>query len=63
VMEISPPLSLEGETQEAFARCAAAMEATIRANPAQWGRWDDTKALVDHGLIPRASSPRSAAVA
>ena len=52
VVEISPPLSLEGEMQEAFARCAAAMEAAIRANPAQWGRWDDTEALAGLGLIP-----------
>jgi lauroyl/myristoyl acyltransferase len=49
VVEISPPLSLEGEPQEAFARCAAAMEATIRANPAQWNSWSDPKALTDLG--------------
>jgi KDO2-lipid IV(A) lauroyltransferase len=49
VVEISPPLSLEGEPLEAFARCAAAMEATIRANPAQWNSWSDPKALTDLG--------------
>ena len=63
VVEISPPLSLEGEPQEAFARCAAAMEAAIRTNPAQWNNWDEADALSNLGLIPRASSPRSAIVA
>jgi KDO2-lipid IV(A) lauroyltransferase len=63
VVEISPPLSLEGEPQEAFARCAAAMEAMIRTNPAQWNNWDEADALANIGLIPRTSSPRSAIVA
>jgi KDO2-lipid IV(A) lauroyltransferase len=63
VVEISPPLSLEGEPQEALARCAAAMEATIRSNPALWLHWSETDFLADLGLIPRASSPRSAVVA
>ena len=63
VVEISPPLSLEGEPQEAFARCAAAMEAAIRTNPALWNHWDEADGLANLGLIPRASSPRSTAVA
>jgi KDO2-lipid IV(A) lauroyltransferase len=63
VLEISPPLSLEGELQEALARCAAAMEATIRANPAQWFDWSDIGALTRLGLIPATAAPRSAAVA
>ena len=63
VVEISPPLSLEGEPQEALARCAAAMEATIRTNPAHWHHWSETGYLADLGLIPRASSPRSVVVA
>jgi KDO2-lipid IV(A) lauroyltransferase len=63
VVEISPPLSLEGEVEEAFARCAAAMEATIRTNPALWTTWDEEGGLANLGLAPRASSPRSTAVA
>jgi KDO2-lipid IV(A) lauroyltransferase len=55
VVEISPPLSMEGEPPEALARCAAAMEATIRTNPALWSHWGDDIANI--GLIPRASSP------
>jgi lauroyl/myristoyl acyltransferase len=63
VVEISPPLSQEGEVQEALARCAAAMEATIRVNPAHWFDWSDIGALASLGLIPAPASPRSAAVA
>ncbi len=55
VVEISPPLSLEGERQEAFARCAAAMEATIRANPALWTTWNED--LADIGLAPARRRP------
>jgi len=58
VVEISPPISLEGELQEALARCVAVMEAAIRTNPAQWGDWSDTGALASLGLIP-AASPQS----
>ena len=60
VVEISPPLSLEGELREAFARCAAEMEATIRTSPALWTTWNQD--LADIGLAPRALSPRSTAV-
>jgi lauroyl/myristoyl acyltransferase len=63
VLEISPPISLEGGRQEALARCAAAMEAAIRTNPAQWGDWSDTGALAGLGLIPATASPRSGVVA
>jgi hypothetical protein len=63
VVEISPPLSLEGELQEALARCAAVMDAAIRTNPALWLHWAETDFLADLGLIPRAPSPRSAIVA
>jgi KDO2-lipid IV(A) lauroyltransferase len=59
VVEISPPLSMEGEVEEAFARCAAAMDAAVRSNPALWSTWNDD--LADIGLAPRASSPRSTA--
>jgi Kdo2-lipid IVA lauroyltransferase/acyltransferase len=63
VVEISPPLSLEGEVDEAFARCAAAMDATIRTNPALWTTWDEDGGLANLGLAPHPSSPRSTAVA
>ena len=63
VVEISRPISMEGELHEALARCAAVMDATIRTNPAQWGDWSDVDALVSLGLIPATASPRSAVVA
>jgi lauroyl/myristoyl acyltransferase len=63
VVEISPPLSLEGEPEEAFARCAAVMDATIRTNPALWATLDEDGGLANLGLGPRASSPQSTAVA
>ena len=63
VVEISPPLSMDGELPEALARCAAAMDAAIRTNPALWHHWAETDFLADLGLIPRASSPQSAIVA
>jgi KDO2-lipid IV(A) lauroyltransferase len=63
VVEISPPISLDGGPQEALARCAAVMDAAIRANPAQWGDWSDIDALTSLGLIPATASPRSGAVA
>jgi KDO2-lipid IV(A) lauroyltransferase len=63
VVEISPPISLEGELQEALARCAAVMDAAIRTNPAQWGDWSDIGALASLGLIPATASPRSDVVA
>ena len=62
VVEISPPISLEGEVEEAFARCVAAMDATIRTNPALWIPWDEDRGLADLGLAP-LPSPRSTAVA
>jgi KDO2-lipid IV(A) lauroyltransferase len=63
VVEISPPLSMEGELPEALARVTAAMEATIRTNPALWNDWSDPGALASLGLIPAATSPQSAVVA
>ena len=63
VVEISPPLSLEGEPQEAFARCAAAMDATIRTNPARGPTGRTPSCLASLGLIPATALPRSAVVA
>ena len=36
VLEISPPVPMEGETAAAFGRCVAAMDAAIRTSPAHW---------------------------
>jgi lauroyl/myristoyl acyltransferase len=52
VLEISPPVPLDGGTETAFARCAAAMDAAIRANPRDWYFWFHRDELIGLGLIP-----------
>jgi phosphatidylinositol dimannoside acyltransferase len=54
VLEISPPVPVEGETVTAFGRCAAAMDAAIRARPADWVYWANTEGLRSLGLLPAA---------
>jgi Kdo2-lipid IVA lauroyltransferase/acyltransferase len=64
VLEISPPVPMEGDTATAFGRCVAAMEAAIRANPAHWEYWANTDDLATLGLLlpaaPSAETPPSA---
>jgi lauroyl/myristoyl acyltransferase len=62
VLEISPPVSVQGETVTAFARCAAAMDAAIRKNPAEWIFWANTDGLARLGLLPSAPPAETAAV-
>jgi lauroyl/myristoyl acyltransferase len=54
VLEISPPVPVEGETAAAFERCVAAMDDAIRANPAHWYYWFQTDDLATIGLLPAA---------
>jgi lauroyl/myristoyl acyltransferase len=61
VVEISPPVPMDGETTVAFERCAAAVEAVIRAHPAEWDIWYNLEDLVRMGLVPDA--PQRAAMA
>ncbi|MGH3409008.1 MAG: lysophospholipid acyltransferase family protein [Streptosporangiaceae bacterium] len=56
VLEISPPVPMQGETTTAFGPCVAAMDATIRTNLAHWFFWPRTDHLVNFGLIPGPSS-------
>jgi lauroyl/myristoyl acyltransferase len=51
VLEISPPVSMEGETVEVFGRCVAAIDAVIRASPAPWVYWANTDDLASLGLL------------
>jgi len=62
VLEISPPVSVEGETVTAFTRCVAAMDAAIRKSPAHWVYWAHTGDLASLGLLPAAPSAEMAAV-
>jgi KDO2-lipid IV(A) lauroyltransferase len=52
VLEISPPVPIDGGIATAFGRCAAAMDAAITRNPASWNLWFETEALIRLGLIP-----------
>jgi len=56
VLEISPPVPMEGETATAFGRCVAAMDAAIRKNPAHWAYWASTEGLASLGLLPSAGT-------
>jgi lauroyl/myristoyl acyltransferase len=60
VLEISPAVSMEGETTVAFARCVAAIEAAVRKSPASWVYWANTEDLADLGLLTAADSPDDA---
>lgn len=57
VVEISPPVPMEGETTTAFERCAAAMDAAIAANPAEWDFWFEPGDLTRLGLLPDLPRP------
>ena len=62
VLEISPPVSMEGETVTAFGRCVAAMDAAIRTSPAHWEYWVSTDDLASVGLLSAAPPTGTAAV-
>ena len=51
VLEISAPVSLEGDTATAFERCAAQVSDAIRRSPAHWDCWNSAVALANLGLI------------
>ena len=53
VLEISPPVPMQGETAAAFGRCVAAMDAAIREYPAEWDFWFERDDLASLGLLPR----------
>jgi lauroyl/myristoyl acyltransferase len=61
VLEISPPVPMQGGTATAFGRCVAAMETAIRTSPAHWFYWFQTEDLVTVGLVPAAPPTRAAA--
>lgn len=60
VLEISPPVSMEGETTVAFGRCVEAIENAVRRSPASWVYWANTEDLADLGLLTAADSPDDA---
>ena len=62
VLEISPPVSLEGDTVTVFGRCVAAINAAVKRSPAEWVYWANTEDLSSLGLLPAASPTGTAAV-
>jgi KDO2-lipid IV(A) lauroyltransferase len=57
VLEISPPVSMEGDLPTAFGRCVAAMGAAIKAHPAEWDFWFEPGDLARLGLLAGAHRP------
>jgi KDO2-lipid IV(A) lauroyltransferase len=57
VLEISPPVPMQGETATAFGRCVAAIDAAIRTNPIEWDFWFERDDLTRLGLLPRVPQP------
>ena len=55
VLEISPPVPMQGDTATAFGHCVAAIDAAIRTNPARWNFWFEPDNLVRLGLLPDRS--------
>jgi lauroyl/myristoyl acyltransferase len=60
VLEISPPVPMQGETATAFGPCVAAMDAAIRTSPAHWVYWANTDDLAR--LLPAALPTGTATV-
>lgn len=60
VLEISPPVPMDGSAATSFARCAAQLSAAISSSPAHWRYWASTADLANLGLIS-LRPPRSLA--
>jgi phosphatidylinositol dimannoside acyltransferase len=51
VLEISAPVSADGDTTTAFARCAAEVSTAIKRSPAHWNYWASRADLANLKLI------------
>jgi hypothetical protein len=61
VLEISPPVLMQGKTATAFGRCVAAIETEIRTRPANWSYWASSDDLATMGLLPSVPSAGASA--
>jgi lauroyl/myristoyl acyltransferase len=52
VLEISPPVPVDGDIATAFRSCVAKVEAPMYQNLAHWVFWESRQALVNLGLVP-----------
>jgi lauroyl/myristoyl acyltransferase len=59
-LEISAPVSMQGDTGTAFGRCVEAIDAAIEKNPASWNLWFETDVLARLGLVPLAQPTEKA---
>jgi lauroyl/myristoyl acyltransferase len=57
VLEIFPPIHIDGDTIGSFQRCLAVVEAAIRRHPEQWIMWNSPE-LIRMELLPKTDSPR-----
>ena len=57
VLEISAPVPMDGDTATTFGRCAAAMDAAVRASLAEWDFWFEPDDLASLGLLSDNSHP------
>jgi len=63
VLDISPPVPVDGDTTAAFARCVAAMDDAVRTNPAHWVYWANPDDLATLGLLqPTGTADTAAAI-
>ncbi len=51
VLEITPPISMDGDVVTAFKRCLAVAESAIRQTPSHWAYWN-VRDLTTLGLLP-----------
>ena len=52
ILEISPPVPLNGDAVAAIKRCMKMLEASIRQHPAYWDWWVNGRDLAALGLLP-----------
>ena len=57
VLEISAPVSSEGDVATVFARCTTEVSAAIRRSPAHWVYWPSTADLASLGLLTEGGLP------
>lgn len=57
ILEILPPVALDGDAVKAFKHCMAILEVPIRRNLADWDYWENTEYLVNLGLLPTQEQP------
>jgi lauroyl/myristoyl acyltransferase len=59
MLEISPPIPMDGDITTAFGRCAAAVSAAVARDPAHWRYWASPADLTTLGLLPSERYERS----